>query len=138
MKALFLIVSLFFSSQIQAAELPFEILGQGGPSMAANGFPLTYFLQVKTNGVHLRSLIKTVEIKAAYKDGKNILLPRIGKWSTPYTDTHGLLQFLFIIPEDQPRGFYKFSGHLEVKTEDGIIQVPLKDYTMEIGGPRLH
>lgn len=134
-----ILISLFtillLSHSAKAAELPFQILGQGGPSLAANGFPLTYFLQVKTDGVNLKDLIKSVELKASYRDGKNMLLPRKGKWSYPYTDTHGLLQFLFIIPEDQPKGFYHFSGYLEVHTKNGVLNVPLKDYVMEIGGP---
>jgi hypothetical protein len=92
---------------------PFKVLSSFGPYLAANGFPLTYNVLVETDGRDLRGIMPKLSLKASYQAQEGALLPKEGKWVYPYSKTKGLLQFLFVVPEEQRGGVYTFSGFLE-------------------------
>lgn len=114
--------------------LPFEILGEGGPSMAAKGFPLTFNMQIKTDGTDLQNILDKIEFRAKFTSEEGVELKSTAKYIFPYSRSHGLFQFLFSVPRDQPAGRYKFEGDLVFTASSGDISiVPLKPYVMELG-----
>jgi hypothetical protein len=121
------------------ADLPFSVKGSTQPALAANGFPFTYSVLVETHGLPLPELARRLELKAAFRSGGFVLEPRGARWSYPLGDARGLVQFLFIVPEDQARGIYRLEGSLLYRDpftfEESVIALP-KEAVVEIGGRR--
>ena len=129
----------FANSSVHADEsaIPMKIKGVSGPTLAANGFPFTYNLWVQTD-IPLVEFVKRVSFVASYSSETQTLNAHQALIVFPYSENEGLLQILFIVPEDQEKGTYRFSGELSYSSADGklkeTISLPLD--VVEIGGRR--
>lgn len=96
-----------------AAAAPYRVLGVSSPRSVANGLPFTYTVRVRATGeLKLRDLAARLSMEGAYRDGKTVLLPENLTYVFPYSETEGLLQFVFKVPANFPKANLTFFGEL--------------------------
>lgn len=143
MKKLFCVLALLFASNLAQANetavpVPIKVKGVSGPTLAANGFPLTYNLWIQSE-VPLTELIKKIHMEGKYVSDVGVLVNHGAFFIFPYSEREGLLQLLFIVPEMQTKGIYKFEGQLTFfpngKSQPESVTMNLPTDTLEVGGP---
>lgn len=115
------IFSLFGISDSSAQTL--EIVSVSTPRLAANGFPFTYSILVRSEPEILNSIGRYVRLEAIFSDEQFTLSSRglIGLFRID--DNRILLQYMFKVPETLPATELKFSGKFFFKNDLDIEEV---------------